>query len=358
MDAPAFVRPPIVAPSADEIRAAEAEEAREIARTTQRLVDSVELAKTCIPSTVAPAPADVDADETLGIQLGLVDGAPVVCAVRRLQLGPPTRPLGCWNVDLASGAVVARRAAPLPGRSYGVSLQRGCADGMCGREVEDGFDDERELADPSNGHLVISTDGRHAAMWFGPRDGDAVVFDRTTRKVTARISAPLESDGWNPDLAFVGDTIVRAFTNPADAATFRAWRQPGKAMTIDADLEDGGLQVLDPRHLGFVSRTGTTLTTFDVRTRRREVLIRDVSPCTADDLRALSPSMGDDGGSPACRAVWPTIGAPFVAGDWIRLPGGDFAVAGTAGPASLGEIVILDSTLRERRRITLARCRP
>lgn len=339
---------------------------RRIEAAETHLTESVRHAATCLPATVGPRTAAADGDEAdtasgspemLGLQLGVMAGKPVACVVRGHPPFPPDRPLACWDLDLATGAMTSRAAAPLPGRGYAVAFDRDCADGYCLPS-----DEMRDAPEPDERYtLATSTDGQRAVLWTAMRGSAGVVFDQRSRRVVAAIDAS-DDEGSADDaivaLAFVGSRIVRTGANAGIDERFLGWTATGKRARMTAAMEEAGLQVLSDHELGFVSALGTVLTTIDVASGRRRVATRVIAECNAQDREHLrTDALEAAAVRPACAAVWPRVGAPYVGAEWIHLPGGAYAVALTG--AQVGELAILDGrTLRETRRVPLARCAP
>ena len=311
----------------------------------------------CLPPTSLRPP---DGYYGPTFELGLVGGSVTLCARES-----PDRPrgAGCWTVNPTTGALTASAATALPGRNKRVAADAaGCVAGYC------------PTPKAESGTTLLwatSTNRARAVVLSG---GELQVFDATSKARLRTIA--LSADGVPPHtivgnlpirLLYLDDTI---HVVGADAGPFAAvWSfkdsgarlglvtKDGRADGRAFDIYLGGSSVLDGGHVALADAALRRLVILDAA-GKRTTLVRQVSPapCSEENLGDVFIGGGDQRVSAACRRTIATRFAPYHDIELVRLPSGTFLAALSGKHA--GEIAILDkTTLREIKRVKLARCR-
>ena len=290
------------------------------------------------------------------IELGTVGKIPTLCAYERALGSEAGKPLGCWTVDLKTGALGASTASGLPGRGHRVDLDtKGCANGYC-----------IPPADGQKPFFAVSTDGKHAAILTTER---LTIFDTKTKaKVTdielAKADAPEQTNVSNSawGLLYNGDTL---FVIGADAGPFiGVWvfkengDRAGRVIIGEDSVNvfNGGYGILGADRVALVDAGLQNLTIVTGANAAKKTTKRTVSytPCTKDQFEEWT--LGDDGSlKGACKAAIDAKYRPYVDVSPIQAPSGDIVVA-LSGPAQGSLAVLNPATLKETRRLKLARC--
>ncbi len=303
----------------------------------------------CLPRALFPKGADVPK-----LDLGLVAGAPVLCAYDEPKPGV----IGCWGVDSTTGALSVVSTTALPGHGLlGAVDAKGCIDGYC------------LLPKPDVGQVLrhaTSTDGAHEVVL---RDGALHVFDAKTKKAVKRIElsdngAPEDGSLMAPpsELFYVGNTIyVRGsdlFYEPLwsfqddGKRTALIKREPADALGFS--VFGGGVNVLDDKRVVLADAGLQHLLVVAAADGARAMTTRPVKPgpCKPQDLALLADAPETGKG---CRKILNRSFMPFVGLDPILLPSGDYFAA--LGGKNRGSVAILDGKqLTEKKRIKLKVC--
>jgi hypothetical protein len=238
----------------------------------------------CLP----PALKDDNAPK---LELVAVEKDAIVCAVdtdKSRLLGP----VGCWKVDLKTGALTYQEPAPLPGRNVDVMFDDRCARGFC-------VPKDAKLAPAKIAHLSWSyPDPSKVAMLVGD---DVHIFDAASKKHESAFSIRGDKGVGNDPVAvyYVGDSV---FVEGADQGPFiGVWQfkasdgsPNGPLMAIGGKEEKplstyhGSFSILDKDHVGISEHGFTTLTSYEVSTGKRAKAVRKLGKinCKPDELEA------------------------------------------------------------------------
>lgn len=308
--------------------------------------------RACLPRSVFANPDSY----VPGLDLGLVDGAPVLCAPAEGESGGM---VGCWSVNPKTGALSASTATALPGHSQRrKSDAKGCVDGYCPSGTPSA--DTVSL-------FTVSTDGKHAVLLD---QASLFVFDTATKKVTKTIplyeeKAPGNTNVGNApiDITYIGNRI---FVAGSDAGPYIAvWvyldngTRVGSVGSSDPDsggrnVYEGAANALDGTRMLVAGAGWQHVTIIDAATGKTTEVTRAVKtkPCKPEELELLEES---GGASKACRKVIDKVLGPYIGLDPVALPDGTLlaAMAGTYR----GTLMLLDGTkLTEKKRFKLKRC--
>jgi hypothetical protein len=270
--------------------------------------------------------------------------------------------VGCWSVNPANGALSASTATSFPGHSMRGKLDaQGCIEGYCTSPTDN--PDEVPL-------WATSTSGAKVVVL---RERFLHVFDASTKAQT-RVIALHEDNaqaGTNVSnqpikLLYVGDTIYVVGTDAGPFIAVWAYKETGERLgfvtmtgkpgTEALSIYLGAAQVIDSDHV-LLSDAGlrhvVVLTPSGSRQDKRRAL--STAPCTKDELQIID--LGDlDAVSKACRRTAAANIQPYFDLAPVRLPSGDL-LAALAGKLR-GSLAVLDgNTLKEKKRLKLARCK-
>lgn len=310
----------------------------------------------CLPRVLFPKG---ESEPVPALELGLVAGVPTMCARRgadRAEL------LGCWSINPANGALSASSATSFPGHSLrGEPDAQGCIEGYCMPPPENADDP----------HLwATSTSGTKAVLL---RERFLHVFDASSKAQTRVIALNEDNapDGTNVSnqpvkLLYVGDTIYVVGTDAGPFKGVWSFKETGERLGIVTmtgkpgsealSVYLGAAQVIDSGHV-LLSDAGlrqvVVLTPSGPRQDKRRAV--STAPCTKDELQIID--LGDlDPVSKACRRTAAANIQPYFDLVPVRLPSGDL-LAAFAGKLR-GSLAVLDgNTLREKKRLKLARCK-
>jgi len=288
-------------------------------------------------------------------QLGLVDGAPVLCTMIAGEAQSGSRVGACWDVDLKTGSLNPRAAAQLPGHGMSVALDaKGCFDGYC-------------LGKPEEGEIIVSpsTDGRHFVIHANLT---ARVFDVKTKKLVKTFGFRSENGSDDDsvsnaviDVLYVGDTIYAIGSDAGPYIGVWAFKDDGTPRGLIKEGGDsfsvytGTWTVIDENRVALSDVGMRRLLIVSSKDAKRKLLKRRVklAPCKEGDIAAY---LGDDADVPAaCKKHIEKTFAPYLGATIAAMPGGDllFALADRAG----SELAILDGkSLAEKKRIKLKQC--
>ena len=327
----------------------ETEEDRERKRRDAALAIVPE-SSTCLPAAVKDA-------ASVRLDLAAIGADAVVCAVdleRMRLLGQ----IGCWKIDLSSGALSSTPGLKMPGRGYDVKLDDHCARGFC-------LPKDAKLPAEKLAHIAYNLDTTKVAVLVGD---DVHVFDEKSKEHQSSFSIRGDKGLGNDPVAlhWVGDAI---FVEGADQGPYSAiWvfkpdgTQVGPIEPLGGPKDQkaistygGSFSVLDPNRVGIAEQGFKTLTEYEIATGKRTKLVRAIKPgpCKKAEEDAFWQD-NDAGMSPKCK--------DYMAKTYAHLVGAT-AVAGSKsllvllrGPR-LGELAVIDAkTLAEKKAIKMPWC--
>jgi hypothetical protein len=224
------------------------------------------------------------------LELAAIEADAVLCAIdsdRTRLLGP----VGCWKVDLASGALEYQAPSPLPGHNIDVSLDDRCARGFC-------LPKEVKLGSTKIAHIAWSLDRAKVAVLVGD---EVHLFDAASKAHESSFGVRGEKGVTNDPFAvhYIGDMV---FVEGVDQGPYSAvWGYKtdgtpiGPLTNIVAGKEEkplstyhGSFSILDKTRVGLSERGMETLTTYEIDTGKRAKLVRKVAKpvCKPDELDA------------------------------------------------------------------------
>ncbi|MBV8757995.1 MAG: hypothetical protein JO257_11985 [Deltaproteobacteria bacterium] len=289
------------------------------------------------------------------LQLAAVGTDAVVCAVDRDKsrlLGL----VGCWKVDLASGALAPEEPpVPMPGNSLEVKLDDHCARGYCLPK------DAKSTG--STAHMSWNLDATKVAVQVGD---DVHIFDAGTKAHESSFSIRGDKGLTNDPIGihYVGDTIFVEGADQGPYSAVWAFKQDGTAQgpinglggkdEKPVSTYHGSFSVLDKTHVGLSEKGMETLTVYEIDTGKRTKLVRKVAKvaCKPDELDAFwhdGDKVTDKCKDSVMKASGHLMGATAVKGSTslLVLLHGD----------RLGELGVLDAkTLAEKKVIKMPWC--
>jgi hypothetical protein len=219
------------------------------------------------------------------LQLAAIGKDPILCAIdtdKSRALGP----VGCWKVDVTSGALDYQEPQPLPGHGFVVKLDDHCARGYC-------------VPGDAKGTALIAwnLDGSKVAMLAGD---DVHLFDAKTKQHQSAFS--IRGDKGVPNdpigLSYVGDQLfVEGADQGASSAVWQLKEDGTKVGPLVAiGVKDGKpistwhgtFSVLDPTTVGISERGMENLHTLQVETGARAKLVRKIGKlaCKPEEVDA------------------------------------------------------------------------
>jgi hypothetical protein len=242
-----------------------------------------------VPEGSKCLPAALKEDNAPKLEIVAVGQDAIVCAIdtdKSRLLGP----VGCWKVDLKSGALSYQEPTPLPGHNVDVMMDDHCARGYCAPA-------DAKIASAKVAHLSWSyPEPTKVAMLVGD---DVHVFDAASKKLEN--SFPVKGDkGVTGDpiaVFYVSDAI---FVEGSDQGPFSGvWQFKadgtvgGPLVSIGKDEKPlstyhGSFLVLDKDHIAVAERGFTTMTTYEVSSGKRTKAVRKLGKvnCKPDELEA------------------------------------------------------------------------
>lgn len=312
-------------------------------------------ARKLIPDGSSCLPTSLKEDEAPRLELAAIGADAVLCAIdtnKERLLGP----VGCWKVDLATGALTYKEPEPLPARGFSVRMDDRCARGYC-------VPAEAKVAGNKVAHIAWDSDQKKVAVLIGD---DVHLFDAASKSHESSFSVRGDKGLTNNPTAvhFVGSNIV---VEGADEGAFSAvwvFKTDGTAVgpvNVLGGKEEkpvstykGSLSILDAARIGVSEKGMQTLTTYELETGKRAKLVRSAKKpaCKAAELDAFWHD--GDKVSDKCRGSIEALsghlmGATAVAGakNFLVLLRGD----------RLGELGVLDAkSLVEKKAIKLPWC--
>ncbi|HEY4181074.1 MAG TPA: hypothetical protein VGM90_29725 [Kofleriaceae bacterium] len=322
---------------------AETDEQREAKRDEARHAIVPE-SSTCLPTSLKENGAP-------RLELAALETAAVVCAVdvdESRLLGP----VGCWTVDLASGALAYKAPSPLPGHSFGVSLEDKCARGYC------------LPSDSKSGriaHITWNIDGSKVAIVAGDEvhtfDAGSKAHEKTfSIRGDKQVTGDATGVYWVADMIFVEakeGTTDAVWSYKSDGTFVGAVNAVGAKDDKPLSINGGSFSVLDKTRVGLSEQGLSTLTIVEADSGKKTKSVRKLAkpPCKADELTAY---WADGSASGKCKEFMDKqfgtlIGATAVAGskNLLVMMRGD----------RLGELAVTDpKTLSEKKAIKLPWC--
>ena len=313
----------------------------------------------CMPAALKPA------ELAPTLELGALDGAPVLCAIDTDEsrlLGP----IACWTLDLQSGAMTYRAPTSLPGRGYPVRLDgkdSKCARGYC-------LPDDAPIPSTPVAHIAWSQGGDKVAVAIPGAEPEIHIFgaaDKAHQGVIKPKDAAHAEKALPTDLTgivFVGDVIAAVGASGDGGAPVFLFKVDGTAVgPVErlggkakgaVSVANGSVSVFGDNAIALNEDAMTTLTTIETTTGKRAKLVRKPpkTSCKTKDLEALLA--GGETKNAKCKkdyakAYAPLIGATVVQGkkNHLVLLRGD----------RYGELAVLDAkTLVENRHFPAAWC--
>ncbi len=311
-------------------------------------------AQKIVPDGATCLPVALREEEAPRLDLAAVGADAIVCAVDvspERMLGP----VGCWKVDLASGALAYKDPEPLPGRGFISRLEKGCTRGFC----------LPKDAKPSAKVAQIAWDleSKKVAMLV---DNDVHLFDAETKAHESTFSAVGDKgiSGKATNLHFVGSTVVIEAANEGAGSGVWVFKtdgtQQGPVLALGGKDEKplsphkGSVSILDKARIAVSERGMETLTTYEVETGKRAKLVRTAKkpackPAEIDAFWKDGDKVGDKCKGSIEALSGHLIGATAVAGakNFLVMLRGD----------RLGELGVLDAkTLAEKKSIKMPWC--
>ncbi|CAN5747549.1 hypothetical protein BH11MYX2_BH11MYX2_05150 [soil metagenome] len=304
-----------------------------------------------VPETSSCLPVSLKESGAPRLELAALETSAVVCAIdvdESRLLGP----VGCWTVDLVSGALAYKAPTPLPGHSFGISLEDKCARGYC-------------LPSDAKGgkvaHITWNIDGSKVAIVSGD---EVHTFDAGSKahEKTFSIRGDKGATGDATGVYWVADMIfVEAKDGAQDGVwSFKSDGTPTGALNAVGAKDDkplslngGSFSVLDKTRVGLSEQGFSTLNIVEADSGKKTKSVRKLAkpPCKADELTAF---WADGSASGKCKDFMDKqfgtlIGATAVAGskNLLVMLRGD----------RLGELAVTDpKTLSEKKAIKLPWC--
>jgi hypothetical protein len=270
---------------------------------------------TCLPAALKPA------DGAPALEIGVVDSAPVMCAIDNdpeLLLGP----IACWTIDLQSGALTYKAPAPVPGRAFRVGLTGRCARGYC-------LPDDVAMPAPPVVHIAWSHGADKVAVAITGSEPEIHIFgaaDKAHQGVIKPKDATHAARALPTDLAsivFVGDVVAAVgaagdagapvFLFKTDGTAAGAVERLGGKTKGPVSVAKGSVSVFGDGQLALNEDAMTTLTTIEVATGKRAKLVRKPpkTACKAKDLTALIAG-AETKASERCKSEFAVAYAPLI----------------------------------------------
>ncbi len=313
----------------------------------------LEQAHAIIPEGSKCLPTSLKEEGAPRLELAAAGADALICAEDQDEsrlLGP----VGCWKVDLATGALEYREPQMLPGRGVSVLLDGHCARGYC-------LPDDAKISGKV-AHIAKNIDGTKVAVLVGD---DVHLFNAESKAHESTFSIRGDKGVTNDPTAvhYVGDAIVVEGADQGPHAQVWVFKSDGTPMGPVTSLGGGdkplstfkgSVSILDKTRIGVSSRGMETLTTFQVDNGARAKLVRKVpkAACKPAELDAYwldGEKVTDKCRASVDKASGYLIGATAVAGakNFLVLLRGN----------RLGELGVLDSkSLAEKKAIKLSWC--
>jgi hypothetical protein len=297
-------------------------------------------------------PASLKEENAPRLDLAAVGKDAVVCAIdtdKSRLLGP----IGCWKIDLSSGALAYQDPAPLPGHDVDVMMDDRCARGFC-------LPNDAKTAKVA--HLSWNLDSTKVAVLAGD---EVHVFDAASKAHQASFTVRGDKGLGNDPIAvyYVGDSI---FVEGADQGPFSGiWQfksdgtPAGALVGIGKDDKPvstyhGSFSVLDPDHVAIAEHGFTTMTTYEIGSGKRTKSVRKLAKiaCKPDELETFwkdGDKVTDKCKGSATSVFGTLIGATAVMGSKSLLV--------MLRDDRLGELAVMDpKLLQEKKAIKMPWC--
>ena len=295
--------------------------------------------------------------------LGYIDNVLTACIYERADDPYVDKLIGCWTVDVTTGALGASAVKAIPGRGRRTALDsNNCIDGYCIAPIPENHDSVKTF-------FAISTDGAHAAiltpdlLYVFATGTKAKVAEIQLNKPGAPDNTNIGNEAWG--LLFSGDTL---FVFGADAGPFvGAWvfkddgSRVGRISSgTGADGEPlnvfmGGYGILGRDKVALADAGLQNLTIVSGANAAKQITKRSTSyaPCTKDqfDKWARFEGMHAD----ACSRTLDAKYKPYIDVSPIQSTSGDI-ITPLSGPAQGYMAFLKPADLTERYRLKLRRC--
>jgi hypothetical protein len=227
-----------------------------------------------VPEGSSCLPTSLKEEVAPRLELGARGTDALVCAID----AKPNRllgPVGCWKVNLVSGALTYADLGPLPGRGFAVKLDDRCARGYC-------LPKEAKVSGDV-AHMAWDLDGKTVAVLVGD---DVHLFDAESKDHQSSFSIRGDKGVTsNPtNLHFVGEHVVVEAAD--DGANANVWlfktdgTQVGQVMALGGKEEKpvssykGSVSILDKGRIGVSEHGMETMTTYVLEDGKRAKIVR------------------------------------------------------------------------------------
>jgi hypothetical protein len=318
-----------------------------------------EAAVSIVPDGSTCLPAVLKDDGAPRLDLVALGETAVVCAIdtdRSRLLGP----IGCWKLDnlLADRPTLSSQgSSSMPGGSYDVLLDDRCARGYC-------LPKDAKIPADRIAHLGWSLDGSKLALLVGD---DVHLFDAASKSHESTFSTRGDKGVPNDPIAvhLVKDTI---FVEGNEGQHTSVWEfkldgsQLGPIELLGGkdhklvDIYGGSFSVLDSGQIALAEQGFSTVTTYEIKERKRAKLVRKraklTPPCKLDEIDTFwrnGDKVTDRCRDHLTKVFGHLIGANAVRGNknWLLLLHG----------ARIGELAVIDpKNLAEKRALKLPWC--
>lgn len=304
-----------------------------------------------VPEGSKCLPATLKEDGAPRLELTALGTDAVVCAIdvdKSRLLGP----VGCWKVDLSSGALAYQDPAPMPGRNIDASVDDSCARGYC----------DGKLAGNKIAHMSWSYPDQSKVAVLA---GDLVtVFDAAGKAKDFSFSVKGDKgvSGDADAVYFVGDAV---FVRATDSGVSAVWQfktdgtASGPLVGIGKDdkpisIHHGSFSVLDKDHIGLSEHALSTLTNYEISSGKRTKAVRKIGKvaCKPDELDAY----WKDGEkvSEKCKG---SAASQFAVFDGATAVMGSKSLLVMLRDDRLGELAVMDpKSLAEKKAIKMPWC--
>ena len=277
----------------------------------------------------------------------------IICAIdsdRTRLLGP----VGCWKIDLQTGALAYHAPVPLPGRNLDALLDGRCVRGLC-------LPDDTKLPETKTVHLSWSSpDAAKVAMLVGD---DVHLFDAASKSHSSVFSIRGDKGVTGTALAIYA-TSDDVFVEGNDGTTTNVWRfkSDGTASGPLTGISDnkplstyhGAFMVLDIDHVGIAERGFTTLTSFKLDTGQRIKAVRKIGKlaCKPEEVEAYWHD--GDSVSDKCKGSIASQYATFIGATALM---GRTSLLVMLRDDRLGELSVMDpKSLAEKKALKMPWC--
>jgi hypothetical protein len=227
-----------------------------------------------VPEGASCLPLALKEEEAPRLELGAKGTDALVCAFD-MNPGRLLGPVGCWKVNLASGALTYTDPTPLPGRGFAVKLDDHCARGYC-------LPKEAKVSGET-AHIAWDLDGKGVAVLVGD---DVHLFDAETKAHQSSFSIRGDKGvtGNPTNVHFVGEHVIVEAAEEGASSGVWLFKTDGTAvgqvMALGGKDEKpvstykGSVSILDKTSIGVADHGMETLTTVVLEDGKRAKLVR------------------------------------------------------------------------------------